>query len=46
MSRQQILEKLGNFMKLAQERMKDITPIPNKSNQIAKNNHKGDISGG
>ena len=46
MSREQILDKLGNFMKLAQERMKDITPIPNKSNQIVKNNNKKTINGG
>ena len=46
MSREQILDKLGNFMKLAQERMKDITPIPNNPNQIVKNNNKKTISGG
>jgi len=38
MSRQEILEKLGNFMELAQQRMKNVTPIPNNPNQIAKDN--------
>jgi hypothetical protein len=26
MNREQLLEKLGDFMKIAQERMKDVTP--------------------
>jgi len=46
LNREQILDKLGNFMKLAQERMKNITPIPNNPNQIVKNNNKKTISGG
>ena len=40
------IDKLGNFMKLAQETMKNITPIPNNPNQIVKNNNKKTISGG
>ena len=37
MSREQILEKLGDFMKIAQSRMKDITPDPDNPNKIVDN---------
>ena len=37
MSREQILEKLGDFMKIAQSRMKDITPDPENPNKIVDN---------
>ena len=37
MSREQILEKLGDFMKIAQSRMKDITPGQDNPNKIVDN---------
>ena len=37
MSREQILEKLGDFMKIAQSRMKDITPGKDNPNKIVDN---------
>ena len=37
MSREQILEKLGDFMKIAKSRMKDITPDPDNPNKIVDN---------
>jgi len=37
MSREQILEKLGDFMKIAQSRMKDVTPDPDNSKKIVDN---------
>ena len=37
MSREQILEKLGDFMKIAQSRMKDVTPEPDNPKKIVDN---------
>ena len=37
MSREQILEKLGDFMKIAQSRMKDVTPDPDNPKKIVDN---------
>jgi hypothetical protein len=45
MTREQILDKLGDFMNIAQERMKDITPIPDNPNQIAKYSDNDGVDG-
>ncbi len=45
MTREQILDKLGDFMNIAQERMKDITPIPDNTNQIAKYSDNDGVDG-
>ena len=43
MTREQILDKLGSFMEIAQERMKDITPVPDNPNLIAENSEEDEI---
>jgi len=43
MTREQILDKLGNFMEIAQQRMKDITPVPDITNQIAENSEGDEV---
>jgi phage terminase small subunit len=43
LTREQILDKLGNFMEIAQKRMKDITPIPDNPKKIVKNSEKNKI---
>ena len=43
MTREQILDKLGSFMEIAQERMKDITPVPDNPNLIAENSEEDEV---
>ena len=43
MTREQILDKLGSFMEIAQERMKDITPVPDNPNLIAENSEEVEV---
>ena len=43
MTRDQILDKLGNFMEIAQQRMKDITPIPDNPKKIVKNSEEVEV---
>ena len=43
MTREQILDKLGSFMEIAQERMKDITPVPDNPNLIAENSDEDEL---
>ena len=43
MTREQILDKLGDFMEIAQERMKDITPVPDNPNLIAENSEEVEV---
>ena len=43
MTREQILDKLGSFMEIAQGRMKDITPVPDNPNLIAENSEEVEV---
>ena len=43
MTREQILDKLGSFMEIAQERMKDITPVSDNPNLIAENSEEDEV---
>tara|TARA_R100001369_G_scaffold4112_2_gene12276 strand:- start:3741 stop:4223 length:483 start_codon:yes stop_codon:yes gene_type:complete len=43
MTREQILDKLGDFMEIAQERMKDITPVPDNTNLIAEDSEEVEV---
>ena len=43
MTGEQILDKLGNVMEIAQPRMKDIPPIPDKHKKIVKNGENDEV---